>query len=112
MVKQTKELKQTHGRNDEFVPTTLDQIFGETGLSKYGTMDENVYTARLAEMNKSDLHAHAARFGIMPIDNRDRLVKTLLKEFKLYVHSFQKPQPIAQPKKISKEVEKILAEGR
>lgn len=114
MSKKTKltELKQSNGNLDT-QPTTLDQIWGDTGLSKYGTLDETEYTNQLSEMNKSDLFAHAATLGIMPIDNRERLVKSLLRNFKSYVASFQMPKALpGAPKAVSKEVSKILSEGR
>ena len=37
-----EDLSQAHGKEEKFVPTTLDQIWGDEGLSKYGTMEESV----------------------------------------------------------------------
>ena len=40
--KKLESLSQTHGK-EEFKPTTLDQIWGDTGISKYGTLNEDEY---------------------------------------------------------------------
>jgi len=116
MLKKTKleNLSQTHGKLDTFQPTTLDQIWGDSGASKYGTMDEEIYAKQLTGMNKSDLQTHATKVGIVPIDDRERLTKTLMHEFRQFVASYRYPSVKAargsQP--VSSEVAKILAEGR
>ena len=42
--KKSKEMIQTHAmeEKDSFEKTTLDQIWGDTGFSKYGTLDEEM----------------------------------------------------------------------
>jgi len=109
-----ESLEQTHGKVETYKPTTLDQIWGDDGHSKYNTMDEQVYLKSLAEMTKSDLHNHAVRIGVVPIEDRERLLKRLLHEFRLHVSSYRFPADAQQqPKqKITPEVAKILAEGR
>lgn len=105
-------MTQAHGQ-EETRPTTLDQIWGDTGQSKYGTMDEKVYNQQLVGMNKSDLQAHAIKVGLVPIDDRERLTKTLMHEFRMHVASFRHPkQKLAPAAQIPPEVTKILAEGR
>ena len=64
--KSIKDVSQTHAK-EEFQPTTLDQIWGDTGSSTYGTMDEKVYVYRLNNMNLSDLQSHASHVGIILI---------------------------------------------
>lgn len=112
-MKQTKlnKAKQANGQVDT-QPTTLNQIWGDDGLSKYGTFNLEEYTVQLTEMNKSDLFAHAAKLGVMPIDNRERLVKTLVKSFKEYCNSYHQPKFIAPKLNVTKEIAKILSEGR
>jgi hypothetical protein len=106
-------MTQVDGKIETFQPTTLDQIWGDTGNNKYGTMDEVVYAERLKSMNKSDLQTHATQVGLVPVDDRERLTKRLLHEFKLYVSSYRHPTAQAQAKiPISPEVAKILTEGR
>lgn len=107
-----KKTVQIHGKSEDFQPTSLDQIWGDTGVNKFGTLIEANYISYLRELNKSDLQTHAAKIGIVPVDNREMLVKKLLKEFKLHVASFRKPRNIPEPKRVSKEALKILAEGR
>lgn len=107
------ELTQTHGKVDKFQPTTLDQILGDTGMSKYGTMDLEEYKRQLNTMNKVDLQAHATRIGLVPIDSRERLIKQLLREFNLYVGAYRYPSDKKQTTpEVSPEVARILAQGR
>ena len=108
-----EDLNQAHGKEEKFRPTTLDQIWGDTGLSKYNTLEESEYEDSLGEMNKSDLQTHATQVGIIPIDNRDMLTQRLVREFRNHVNSYRAPQERKQVNKtMSKEVRRILAEGR
>jgi hypothetical protein len=110
--KSVKNMSQTHAKQ-EFQPTTLDQIWGDTGSSTYGTMDEGVYVERIDDMNLSDLQAHASTVGIIPIDNRTMLRDRLLREFRKHVSAYQKPiQEVDGPKTLSAQAMKILSEGR
>tara|TARA_R110002020_G_scaffold74458_2_gene190442 strand:- start:139 stop:519 length:381 start_codon:yes stop_codon:yes gene_type:complete len=111
--KNVKNLSQTHGKVEEFQPTTLDQIWGDTGITTYGTMNEKEYEARVDDMNMSDLQAHASTVGIIPVDNRNMLRERLLREFRKHVSSYQRPiSPPNTQETINKEAEKILSEGR
>lgn len=111
--KKLEELSQSHGMEQNFVPSTLDQIWGDEGLSKYGTMDEDVYSDKINEMNKTDLWSHASKLGLVPIDNTSLLKKTLMSEFRKHVNGYKRPPEVKQQQQnISKEVLKILAEGR
>lgn len=113
-MKKGKSLTQVHGKDEQFRPTTLEQIWGDTGERKYRTLDENEYLTWLNSVNKSDLQSHAAQIGIIPIDNRDLLVRKLLKEFRAHVASYTAPKAVnsATSKPVSDRVSKILAEGR
>jgi hypothetical protein len=108
-----KKIIQAHGKLEDFQPTTLDQIWGDTGFSKFGTVSEEEYIKHLKDLNKSDLQTHAAKIGIVPVDNREMLTKKLIKEFRLHVAAFRRPKTkTVAPKHFSKEALKILAEGR
>ena len=90
-----KNLQQVHGKveaENDIEINSLDQLWGSTGKGKYGTIDAEEYAGNLQSLNKSDLQRHAAQFGIVPIDNRERLEKTLNAEFKRYVAGFRKPK--------------------
>ena len=45
--KKVKDLAQTdgmsRGEEEKYVPTTLDQVFGDEGTDKYKTLDFDVY---------------------------------------------------------------------
>jgi hypothetical protein len=85
------EIHQTHGK-DESKETvqSLDQLWGDDGLSKYKTLDVVEYTEELAGMNKTDLQNHAAKLGLVPVDSREILVKRLVAEFKKHVTRYEK----------------------
>ena len=109
----TKSLSQTHGKEEKRTrPTTLDQIWGDTGLSKYGTMDEKAYAEEISSMSKSDLQAHASTVGIIPIDNREMLSQRLMREFKKYVASYNTPIEKKRGVTLSGAAKAILSEGR
>lgn len=112
--KKIEDLGQLHGKAEEFEVTTLDQIWGDTGLSRYSTLNEEVYKNYLSELNKTDLQTHASQVGIIPIDNIEMLNKRLVKEFLKYVSAYKKPTQTKQSEQIalSKEAKRILEEGR
>jgi hypothetical protein len=112
--KKLGDIKQAHGKTEaKFVPTTLDQIWGDDGTSLYGTNNLETYQSRIFDMNMSDLQAHASRVGIIPVDNRNMLTDRLLREFSQHTSAYRKPA-VAEGEKviISDKVKKILAEGR
>lgn len=114
-IKKLSQLSQAHGKDEtspKLKPTTLDQIWGDDGTGKYSTLDEEAYKTQLDGLNRTDLHVHAAKLGVIPVDNRSLLEQRLMREFKKHVNSYQVP---AQPKKqinLSKEISDILGEGR
>ena len=111
--KPLESLSQTHGKEEKFQPTTLDQVWGESGNTKYGTTDVNDYIRKLENLNTTDLQTHAHTIGFVPIDDRVTLIKKLIGEFKKHISSFGKPTHSApQPAELSDEVKKILSEGR
>jgi len=103
-------LNQTHGQIDG--PRTLDQVWGDSGQSKYGTLILAEYQKYLKECTKSDLQAHAIKIGLIPVDNRETLVKRLEKEFNKHVSLYQAIPKTKNGIKLSKEAKDILAEGR
>ena len=111
--KNLDNLSQTHGKVENFRPTTLDQVWGDEGSWKYNTMDETEYRGIVEGMPKSDLVTHANRIGLIPIDDRTQLIKRLILEFRRHVTAYRSPQvESTKSKPLSKEAEKILKEGR
>ena len=111
--KNLDNLSQTHGKVEKFRPTTLDQVWGDEGSWKYNTMDETEYRGIVEAMPKSDLVAHASRIGLIPIDDRTKLIKMLILEFSRHIKAYRSPNvESTEQKPISKEAEKILKEGR
>ncbi len=108
----TEGLVQINAKVEQFRPTTLEQIWGEDGYSKYKTTDEAEYKQSLAEMSRVDLHKHSAALGIFPSENRGSLEKKLMAEFLRHVNSFKVPTAINNAPIISKEALDILKEGR
>tara|TARA_R100000008_G_C3566101_1_gene159227 strand:+ start:561 stop:965 length:405 start_codon:yes stop_codon:yes gene_type:complete len=108
-----KSMSQAHGKQETTEPTTLDQIWGDTGLTKYNTLDEKEYINSLDDMTKSELQAHATKVGLIPVDNRETLKTRLLREFNKHTSSYKKPSMKASKKvKLSPEIKKILSEGK
>jgi hypothetical protein len=107
---------QAHGKfeDEEMAPTTLDQVWnGFNELSEYGTLDKAEYEQQLAEMNRTDLHAHARAKGLVPIDNTERLKKNLVQKFDAYAFYLRKPiKKSPTPKAPTKDITAILSEGR
>ena len=103
-------LTQTHGQVES--PRTLDQIWGDSGQSKYGTLVLAEYQKYLKELTKSDLQTHAVKVGLIPVDNRETLVKRLEKEFNKHVSLYQPAPKTNNNIKLSKTARDILAEGR
>ena len=89
----SKEMIQTHAMEEKesYEKTTLDQVWGDTGSSKYGTLDEDDYASQIKAMNRTDLHAHAVKYGILPVDNRQLLTSRLMREFKKHILGYKKP---------------------
>jgi hypothetical protein len=111
-----EDMSQTHAKVEKPLHSTLEQIWGDTGLSKYGTFDENEYAAELKDMTKSDIQAHANKLGLVPIDNRTELSKRLMKEFIYHKSRYSTIPADIQVNNIdanlSPEVRKILSEGK
>lgn len=103
-------LIQTHAQVES--PRTLDQVWGDTGESKYKTLDLTEYQKYLKELTKSDLQAHAIKVGLIPIDNRETLVKRLEKEFNKHVSLYRPAPKTKNDIKLTKTAKDILAEGR
>jgi len=114
--KKVEEMSQTHGKEEKPLYTTLEQIWGDTGISRYGTFDENEYLSELQNMTKADIQAHANKLGLIPIDNRTELTKRLLKEFVYHKSRYSTIPADIQINNISSElspeVRKILSEGK
>lgn len=103
-------LNQTHGQVEG--PRTLDQVWGDTGEGKYGTLVLAEYQKYLKELTKSDLQAHAVKIGLVPVDNRETLVKRLEREFNKHASLYKSVPNKKDTKKLSKTAKDILAEGK
>jgi hypothetical protein len=104
-------LSQTHGKV-ETRKVTLDQIWGDDGKRKYGTLDTVEYDSYLKGLVKSDLQAHAIKIGLVPVDDRQTLIKRLKQEFVKYVSQYQVRPDSTSNKPASKTARDILSEGR
>jgi hypothetical protein len=103
-------LHQAHGKVEKR-PLTLDQVWGDTGTSKYGTLDKEIYAEYLEALNKSDLQSHASKIGLVPIDDRKTLIGRLKKEFQKHI-AIYKPSPQVNRNNVpSKTAKQILSEG-
>jgi hypothetical protein len=111
--KKLDNLAQTHGKEERFQPTSLEQIWGDDGMSKYSTFDPLTYEDALGDYSKVDLQTHATKVGVVPVDNTTLLRQRLMKEFHKHVNAYRMPtQPVNDPTIVSKEVRQILEEGK
>jgi hypothetical protein len=87
------KLSQVHGKKEEleYEPTTLAQIWGDDGTGRYGTMELEVYKAEIDQLSRTDINAHAADLGVIPVEDRISLEKRLTDEFINHVSSYRKP---------------------
>jgi hypothetical protein len=112
-VAKAKDLSQAHGKVEKGLPSTLDQIWGDTGMHKYKTLEETEYSEQLKDMARVDLQAHAVKVGLIPIDNAEQLKKRLLLEFRKYTAAYKVPRQSQKSQApISREGMKILEEGK
>ena len=113
-VKKLQSLSQTHGKEEtDFKPTTLNQIWGDDGVSKYGTLDEKEYKQEINEMHFSDLRTHAANIGLVPIDDRELLTKRVVSEFRRHVNEYRIPNDHQENiEDVNEEAKKMLEEGK
>ena len=111
--KKLDSMSQTHGKEEKFEPTTLDQIWGDDGLAKYSTMEDSVYEQQLNDMDKADIQSHAAQVGVIPVDNTELLKQKLMREFYKHINAYRRPTTATENNKPpSDEIEKILREGK
>jgi hypothetical protein len=110
--KKLTDMTQTHGKEEKFQPTTLDQIWGDDGTSKYPTQDAQVYVDSLNTMTRVDIQTHATRVGLIPVENREVLQSRLLREFRRHWAGYKRPHTEDSSVEISQEVKGILEEGR
>ena len=109
-----QDMHQTHGKVEDFTPTTLDQVWGDDGMTRYGTKSLAEYEEQINDMNKVDIMEEARRVGTILTDNTQEIRRRLIFEFEQYVGQFQ-PSPkiyANKPHPNDKEVNKILNEGR
>lgn len=119
-----KNQKETHGKDEvtaskKPIPSTLDQIWGEDGTSKFGTLDRNKYENKLENMTRAEVQAEAQKHGLVPIEDTKRLKRTLVQKFRehaaSYAHfpqekKYQRKRDVGR-KEIPEEVLRILREG-
>jgi len=110
-----EDYMQTHGMEENVPrgPSSLEQVWGNDGTTRYNTLDPDIYSTRLADMTRVDLQREAQKRGIVPIEDGKKLRDRLMKEFRLYVGSLTMP-PISrkEKKEIPADVLKTLREGQ
>ena len=113
--KPLKDIKQAHGKDESKpTPTTLDQIWGDDGVWKYDTLDEQKYKSYVNGLTWSDLRTHASHHGLVPVGDRKELEIKLINEFKQHSSSYNVKTTSSDSSQdgVSPEVKKILEEGR
>ena len=108
-----KHLAQANAKVPTMELTSLDQIWGFSEISRYGTTDEGEYKLKIFDMTRADLENHARAVGCLVLESSERLRNELLKQFRAYILSLRKPASLPQGKiKVSDAAQKVLNEGR
>ena len=98
------------------VPKNLDALFGDTGISRFGTLDEKVFIKNLEELseNKIDIEQYAANHGLRSNGNIKELKRKLLESFQAHVNQYKNLSVIETiPKHVDRELlKKMMADGR
>jgi hypothetical protein len=110
-----KEMLQIHGKEETSrkLPSSLDEILGET-LSIYTANSSEEYRRQLAEMNMTDLQAHAYKIGLVPTPDRKVLTDRLSQEFIKWNSRYGSNVATGQVKSVDDldaKAKKILREG-
>jgi hypothetical protein len=110
-----KEMLQIHGKEEknQKPPSSLDEILGET-LSIYTANSSEEYRSQLAEMNMTDLQAHAYKIGLVPTPDRKVLTDRLSQEFIKWNSRYGSNVATGQVKSVDDldaKAKKILREG-
>jgi hypothetical protein len=110
-----KEILQIHGKEEKIQkqPSSLDEILGET-LSIYTANSSDEYRGQLAEMNMTDLQAHAYKIGLVPTPDRKVLTDRLVNEFIKWNSRYGSNVTTGQVKSVEdldNKAKKILREG-
>ena len=110
-----KEMLQVHGKEEKVQkkPSSLDEILGET-LSIYTANSSEQYRGQLAEMNMTDLQAHAYKIGLVPTPDRKVLTDRLVQEFVKWNSRYGSNVATGQVKSVEdldSKAKKILREG-
>lgn len=110
-----KEILQIHGKEEKNQknPSSLDEILGET-LSIYTANSSEQYRGQLAEMNMTDLQAHAYKIGLVPTPDRKVLTDRLVHEFVKWNSRYGSNVATGQVKSVDDldaKAKKILREG-
>lgn len=110
-----KPMLQIHGKEEknQKQPSSLDEILGET-LSIYTANSSDEYRGQLAEMNMTDLQAHAYKIGLVPTPDRKVLTDRLVQEFVKWNSRYGSNVTTGQVKSVEDldaKAKKILREG-
>lgn len=109
-----KQSQISTGRVDKKAPSTIDQLFGFDTGEKFGTLNLSEYDERLNSMTLSELQDEARKINCPPIDDKERLKRSLRNEFRVYASNYKVPKSPAptDPSKVSAIVKKLMAEGK
>lgn len=119
MAKKIKNAKfvEVHGKEEVFnrpnAPSSLDELLGEN-LSVYTAKSTEEYERQLAEMNQTDLQAHAYKVGLVPVPDRKLLCGRLVAEFQKWISRYSSnaaTKSVSHSSSISEKAKKILREG-
>ena len=87
---------------------TLEKIHGKQP-NNFGTLEPSVYEDKLRNMDKWDLYNECQKIGLIPHDNKERMIRNLMKQFNQYVAGIRKDGfvPHSQPNVSQRTIELV-----
>ena len=93
--------------------STIDELLGSTGTSKYGTLNIEEYETRINALTAVDLYSHAQSLGLRGSDDGTRMLRTLREEFIAYVRPFRVTElPQMESRVPGDDIKHLMAPGR
>ena len=100
-------------------PRTIDQLLGDQGISKFGTLSEDKFNKKLDDLaqSRTDFQDFAAEHGIRVIDDIPLAREKLMDAFRSYAAGFKsRPETKTNKTKVSAKkltnTMNIMREGR
>lgn len=110
-----KKRIEAHGKLEDVKtqPSTLEQVWGYSGLSRFGVKSEAEYKEKVDDMQRADLERETRRLGQVVVESTTRLRENLLRLFRTEAAALNRPADKPQSRTAPDAAAlKVLSEGR